>query len=411
MEKEVVEIILSLLFIIGGARLFGLLFERVLKQTAVLGELLFGILIAIILTIVDPGVLGIEHPYSKLGLEYAKHNLEPLLCWLAPFGAIILLFKVGMESDFIELRRAGFHSSLVALIGVAMPFLGGYFLLKDIFHFSQAIAIFAGATLTATSVGITARILSDYGRINKPEGRIILGAAVIDDVLGLIILSLTLGIVGESGNGFWDIGKTCLGIFIFLAATIAFGIKAVPYFLSTLKKLDCENSLFIAIACSVLGISLIAHLIGLAAIVGAFFVGLFLEDREVKEKILPGTKLLYSLFVPFFFVHAGTLFEITALTWSSLALIGTILGIALVGKFASALGAIGSGASKLAVGVGMIPRGEVGLIFISYGLHYQIIDNHLYGVLLAVVILTTVITPPLLELVLKKIVLKNSPLD
>ena len=299
---------------------------------------------------------------------------------------------------------------MIALIGVAVPCVACYFSLIQFFNFSHAAALLAGVTLTATSVAVTMRILDSHDKINSPEGAMILGAAVIDDIVGLIILGfipLLLVVVsatnGTEGNfNYVNICWFIVKIFGFLFIVVLFGHKVVPAGLKIMKRLAPKDIRVIAIIMSCLFISMMAELFGLASIVGAFAVGLFLSDEELKKEVKESIEALYHILVPLFFVYAGTLFDVRAFNFASLTLMGVILAIAIVGKLTCALGAINSNADKLTIGVGMIPRGEVGLIFAQYGQQNGLIDSNVYGVLLGVIIITTIITPPILEFVIKK---------
>ena len=411
MEQEFLKWIPFIIFIAIGAKFFSFIFEKYLKQTPVLGELLFGIVIAIFMKNILPGTLSqYEHPYIATILNDTKEKLPAFLGYLAPYGAIFLLFKAGIESHFEELRKFCMRSTLIALIGVAVPCVTCYFSLIQFFNFSHAAALLAGVTLTATSVAVTMRILDGHDKINSPEGAMILGAAVIDDIVGLIILGfipLLLVVVGATNGteGNFNYVNICwfiVKIFGFLFIVVLFGHKVVPAGLKIMKRLAPKDIRVIAIIMSCLFISMMAELFGLASIVGAFAVGLFLSDEELKKEVKESIEALYHILVPLFFVYAGTLFDVRAFNFASLTLMGVILAIAIVGKLTCALGAINSNADKLTIGVGMIPRGEVGLIFAQYGQQNGLIDSNVYGVLLGVIIITTIITPPILEFVIKK---------
>lgn len=415
MEQEFLKWIPFIIFVVAGAKFFSFIFEKYLKQTPVLGELLFGILMAILMKNILPETLSqYKHPYITTIINDAKENLPEFLKYLAPYGAIFLLFKAGLESHFEELRKFCIRSTLIAFIGVVMPCVICYFSLIHFFNFPPAAALLAGATLTATSVAVTMRILDSHNKINSPEGALILGAAVIDDIIGLLILgfipllvTLTSTVdVANDNFSYANTGWLVIKIFGFLFLVILFGHKVVPVGLKIMKKLAPKDIRVIAIIMCCLFVSMMAEIFGLAPIVGAFAVGLFLSDEELKKEVKESIEALYHILVPLFFVYAGTLFDVKAFNLASLTLIGVILAIAIVGKLACALGAAKSNVNKLIIGVGMIPRGEVGLIFAQYGSQNGLIDSYLYGVLIVVIIMTTIITPPILEFFVKKNSLK-----
>jgi Kef-type K+ transport system membrane component KefB len=373
--SPVAETLLTLVLIIVAARLGGFL-ARKIKQPAVLGELVAGVLLG-------PSLFHLVNEH------------DPVLTFLAEIGVIILLFLVGLESNIHSLLKVGKASSLVAIIGVVAPFAFGYwyFIVNG---YPSTVALFVGATFTATSVGITMRVLSELGKTNSNEGKVILGAAVIDDVLGLIILGIVIGIVS---TGHVDLFSTIrLGVYsvVFLFGSIYIGLKFVPRIYSIIHKLEKQRTFVISTFIFALALSLIANWIGLATIVGSFAAGLILERTEHKEHFEEKMKPVADLFVPVFFVMAGAVMDVHTLF--NLEVIGPILiltGLAIVSKVIAGVGAYGK-ASMLQVGIGMIPRGEVGLIFATYGLTYSIISTQLYSIMVVVIMLTTFVTPPLL---------------
>ena len=378
MEPNLIgEILLKFLIIIISAKIAGWVFHR-FKQSAVLGELIAGMFLgASLFNIITPEV-------------------KEIFTFLAEFGVIILLFEVGLESNIYKLIKVGLASTLVAFVGVILPFFMGFFLFKML-GYSTLISLFVGATLTATSVGVTMRIFSEKNAIDSNEGKVILGAAVIDDVLGLIILSVLAGIVEFGKVSLLNIGKISLFSVLFLAGSIYLGIKIAPYLLKLGRKLEVKRTYAMTAIVFAFGLAYIANWIGLATIVGAFAAGLILETREDKDHIKERIRPLADVFVPIFFVNAGMLMDVKTL--ADTAILGPLLilfFIAVLGKILAGFAALKVKAKKLVIGLGMIPRGEVGIIFAAFGLTNKIIETSLYALLAVVIMLTTFIAPPLL---------------
>ena len=379
MESHLIgQILLKFLIIIVAAKIAGWACHR-FKQSAVLGELIVGMLLGVSLfNIITP-------------------EIREVFTFLAELGVIILLFEVGLESNIYKLLKVGLASSLVAVVGVILPFLFGFLFFKVFLGSTALVALFVGATLTATSVGITMRIFSEKKAINSNEGKVILGAAVIDDVLGLIILSVLAGIVEFGKVSLFNIGKISFLSVLFLAGSIYLGIKIAPLLLKFANKLKIQRTYAITAIVFSFGLAYIADYIGLATIVGAFAAGLILETREDKDKIRDKIKPLSDIFVPIFFVNAGMLMDVKTLANPGLLIpIAILFALAVIGKIAAGVAAIGVKAKKLVIGLGMIPRGEVGIIFATFGLANKIIEPSLYALLVVVIMLTTFVAPPLL---------------
>lgn len=393
-------ILFYLVAILLAAKLIGH-FGVLLGQPAVLGELCAGILLGNLHLLGVDGFQGIA--------------TDPYVDILARIGVVVLLFSVGLESTIRDILNVGFSSLLVALLGVAAPFglgwaVGAWLLPGE----SVYVHAFLGATLCATSVGITARVLQDIGKSRDKEARIILGAAVIDDVLGLIILATVSGIIVAADRGeqldTLSQAKIALEAGGFLVVALILGSFLTPRIFRRAARLRGPGVLLgISLAFCFL-LSYLAGVAGLAPIVGAFAAGLILEsfhfrefgEREIhylEESLLPLTNFL----VPVFFVQMGAQVDIRVFAspealWIALAL--TVAAI--VGKQLCSLGAIGKGINRWAVGFGMIPRGEVGLIFASVGGSLvlrgeKIIDGTTYSAVVIMVLVTTLITPPLLK--------------
>jgi len=395
----IAHLVLALAVILAAAKLGGDVAVR-LKQPAVLGELVAGVVLA------NLDLVGVTWFRSLTG--------DLTLDVLAQLGVLILLFEVGLESTVRDMMKVGVTATLVAVLGVITPFALGWgvgaLLLPG--HSAYAHA-FLGATLTATSVGITARVLKDLGKAQLPEARVILGAAVIDDVLGLVILAVVAGVIESAETGA-ALSVAATGVVVAKAALFLFGALAIgvvlsPRLFAAAARLRGRGVLLATalIACFVL--ASLAAAIGLAAIVGAYAAGLILEDVHWQEFARRGEQRLEDLvrpiaefLVPVFFVLMGMRVELRAFAHSGIAGLVLLLTLAAIaGKQACALGALGGRLDRLSIGIGMIPRGEVGLIFASIGMTLtlhgeQIVDVGIYSAVVIMVIVTTLVTPPAL---------------
>lgn len=394
------SLLLALVVLLPSAKLAGMAAER-LGQPAVLGELLAGMLL---------GNLGLVGFY---GLDYL--NTDAALEILASLGVILLLFEVGLDSSLADLMKVGLSSLLVAVVGVALPFglgwLVGALMLPEHTFYVHA---FIGATLCATSVGITARVLKDIRKIGSPEAKIILGAAVIDDILGLVVLAIITGIIQGAGGGLelslgsvlWLVAK----VVIFLAGSLLVGVLLVPRFFHQAAKARMKGMLFSLSLAFCFLLSYLATLIDLASIVGAFAAGLILErvpfEDYLREGELSPEAMLHPLsafLVPLFFMQMGVKIDLGSLfSPEVLGLALALTVVAILGKQACGLGAVERGLNRLSIGIGMVPRGEVGLIFAGVGLTLsvggeRIIDEAVFAAILTMVMITTVMTPPLLQ--------------
>jgi Kef-type K+ transport system membrane component KefB len=300
------------------------------------------------------------------------------------------------------LLRVGSSAAIVALLGVAVPFALGYGVAATL-HFTPLQAIFIGATLTATSVAISARVLSDLGRLQSREGNIILGAAVLDDILGLVILSVMVGLA-ESGTVSWlTIAQTAGLAIFFLAAAMAFGNRYATLFSKLVNRLNTRGALVISALTFALLLGYVAEEVRVAPLVGAFAAGLILARTEHQGLIEERLKPITDVFVPIFFVLVGVAVNLTHLNpfnpenQSVLLLAGGLTLVGIIGKLMSAWGVLDRSVNRWVVGVGMVPRGEVGLIFAGVGLGAHIITDGQYGAILIVVALTTFFSPIFLK--------------
>jgi Kef-type K+ transport system membrane component KefB len=381
-----------------AAKAGGLLAEH-WRQPPVLGELLVGVVLGNILLPLAGGTV-------------ATLRTDPTLLFLAQIGVLILLFDVGLEADLRALARVGPSSLLVALIGVVVPVAFGWGAAAWLMPDSPPLArVFVGATLAATSVGITARVLKDLGVTQSREGQIVLGAAIVDDILGLMLLAVLGGMVGASGGAGGGLSAFAV-VWILARAVLFLGITAVlgHLFSGRIVQLAARTGhpetmlVFGLAACFALAYA--AELIGLADIIGAFAAGLLLDPygRGVRTREQDATlaELLHplsSLFVPLFFVLMGAQVQIgtlTSLTTLVFAVVLTLCGI--VGKLACGLGVVASGVNRLAVAIGMVPRGEVGLVFAGIGTTLMlegrsILSEALFTAVVLMVLVTTLAAP------------------
>jgi Kef-type K+ transport system membrane component KefB len=399
-RDPIATLILSLALILVAAKVGGH-FAVLVGQPPVLGELVIGV------------VLGNLTLAGFSGLDYLK--TDAAIDILSRLGVVLLLFQVGLESTVAQMLRVGLSSLLVATLGVIGPFVLGWgvgaWLLPGASIYAH---IFLGATLTATSVGITARVLKDLGQSQSDEARIILGAAVIDDVQGLVILAVVTGIIAAANSGavlsYGAIGLVVAKASLFLFGALALGIYMSPRLFSLASKLQASGVLLAVGLAFCFVLAWLANVIGLAPIVGAFAAGLVLEDLHYRDFVDRGEHTLdqllepiASFLVPVFFVVMGVRTDLHAFAKPGvLGLAGALTVAAIIGKQLCAFGIVGRGIDRLSVGVGMIPRGEVGLIFANIGLTLMVagrpvIDNSVFSAVVVMVITTTVITPPALK--------------
>lgn len=383
------------------AKLAGEIFER-LHQPAVLGELCAGIVLGNLV------ILGFTRT------ETLKTN--ETIAALAELGVIILLFEVGLESDLGEMLEVGWSSLLVAVLGVMGPFVLGWGVSAYFMpHEPRLVHIFIGAILCATSVGITARVFKDLGKLGTREARIILGAAVLDDVLGLLVLAVVVGAVKARATGatlsVFDVVVIALKSVVFLIASIAIGQLIMPRLLRGAGRLETRGVLLTLAISFCLILAWAATKVGLAPIVGAFAAGLILDEvhyhptggryeRDLHDLLQPVSTVL----VPIFFVFMGL--KVDFRLFIRLDILGLAIALtlaAIIGKQLCALGVVEKGVNRLAVGLGMIPRGEVGLIFAGIGASLilpsetgvgtPVISSAIFGAVVIMVIITTLITP------------------
>jgi len=320
---------------------------------------------------------------------------------------IVLLFEVGLETRVADLMKVGASSLAVAVIGVITPmgmgFLIGEWMLPQM---SRSAHLFLGATLAATSVGITARVLKDLGRLQQREARIILGAAVLDDVLGLIILAVVSGIVTAGHITVFEVVRITLVSILFLGGAVLVGPRLLARVVPWLARVRVHGMKLITALTLCFLMAWLADRLGLAPIVGAFAAGLLLEEWMVEpfgstDSLHAMMSPLATVFVPVFFVLMGFQVHLESFAdLSVLALAAAITAAAVVGKQACSLGVLERGLDRISVGAGMVPRGEVGLIFAGIGRALGVVDDALFSATVIMVIVTTFVTPPALKMTL-----------
>jgi len=363
-----------------GAKLLGELCER-LGQPAVLGELLAGVLLG-------PSMLGLV-------------PLSAGILLIAEVGVLLLLFEVGLETDLEELLRVGGPAMAVAVVGMALPFAGGYLLTRAA-GFPTLTAIFVGAALTATSIGISSRVLSDLGLLASREGQIILGAAVADDILGLVVLAVVSQIAASGSVSAWQAGKSALLSFGFLLVAIVAGLPLGRLLVRGVARANVRGILVAVSVAFALLAALGAQAAGSAAIVGAFAAGLVLARTNRSDDIRNAVRPTVDVFAPIFFVAIGAQVDVRYLNPAdasnrpALLLALGLIVVGSLGKFAAGWAAWGR-VRRSFIGAGMIPRGEVGLIFAQIGKQNGALPEPAFVAVVVAVFATTFLTPPLLK--------------
>ena len=379
---------LHLLIILLSARLFAEIAVR-LKAPSVIGELAAGI-------ILGPSLLGILEPNEFIRL-------------LAEIGIILLLFSVGLETDVRRLVNAGRQSTIVALFGFFVPLLLGFSVAYYLFELSLIVSLFIGGTLTATSIGITIRVLSDLNRHKESEGQIVLGAAVLDDVMGVVLLALLYEFSTGGGINVFNASR----VLIFVTVFFVLAPVAAKFISLVIKKADEINYVPGLIPTTIVSLVLffawLAHAVGAPELLGGFAAGLALSRRfflpfgialhmdpifakRIEIRMLP----IIQLFTPIFFVMVGLSLNLRDIDWSSpfiWSFSSVFFVIAVLGKFAGTLLLKESWPMRIIIGLAMVPRGEVGLIFAELGYIAGIFNNEVHAAMVIVIALTTLLTP------------------
>ncbi len=414
-EDPVTPLLLGLSILLLAAKIGGDCMVR-LRQPAVLGELLVGVILGNLALV---GFHGLEYlRLAEVGGESpaSAQVVATTLDMLARVGVILLLFEVGLESNIHDMLKVGWSALLVAVLGVAAPFalgyLVGHWMLPEHGH---NVHLFLGATLCATSVGITARVLKDLGKSDTEVAKIVLGAAVIDDILGLIVLAVVQSMIQQGSASPSDIAWITGKAVGFLVVAVVAGRIISPQLFLIASRLKVQGMLMLTglIFCFVL--AWCSSLMGLAPIVGAFAAGMIVDESHYKrhwaddswtlnEWVLP----VSNLFVPIFFVLMGFRVDLKSFMDPHVLLLALgLTGAAIVGKQVCALGVLRRGSDRLSVGIGMIPRGEVGLIFAAIGHQLRIqgepvISDNVFSAIIVMIMVTTLITPPLLSWSLRR---------
>jgi Kef-type K+ transport system membrane component KefB len=359
--------------------------SRKLGQPSVFGKLIVGL-------VLGPAALGWISPV-------------PLLNELAEIGVILLMFLAGLETDVAQFRQGALGSTWVAIGGVVLPFLFGWGA-ATLYGHTGATALFIGVLLVATSVSISVQTLRELHRLRSREGVTILGAAVIDDVLGIIVLSVVLGLAapGAGGAGAAGIAALLLKMFIFFGAASLVGMYILPFLFKFFGKMEVTATRLALGICVALGFAYAAELFGIAGIVGAYLAGLMIAVTPATDKQMVHDleQTAFAFVVPFFFVSVGLRADLSDFSLSTIEFITVLTVLAvlskLVGCGAGALLARFNLRSSLGIGCGMVARGEVGLIVAAIGLDRGLIGNELFTAMVVLVLVTTLITPPLLKL-------------
>jgi Kef-type K+ transport system membrane component KefB len=390
---EVGHFFFIFIVVLLSAKLMGELFERI-GQPAVLGELVAGV-------IVGASVLGLV-PVDPTDPYGAMVHV------LAEVGVAILLFEIGLETDLREMFHVGSSALTVAVVGIVLPFLFGYLFWHYYAGGASLTAIFIGATLTATSVGITARVLTDLGKINSAEARIIIGAAVIDDILGLLILAVVEGLASTGTISVVGVVKLFALAVGFLAVAMAIGLYTARWIFELVNRMRVRGVLVTFALVFALMLAFFADRVGLAPIVGAFAAGLILSRTNQFDTIVEQIKPVADVFTPIFFVSIGAAVDVSILDPRvpenhEILLVGAgLFVIAVIGKVAAGYSVMRRKINKLVIGVGMVPRGEVGLIFAQLGLLGGILTQDVFSAVLIMVMATTLVTPPVLKLLFER---------
>jgi Kef-type K+ transport system membrane component KefB len=371
-----------LVIVFAAAKVLGAIAQR-FGQPAVLGELIAGVL-------VGKSVIGLVEP------EQETFHV------LAEIGVVILLFEIGLETDLRRLITLGGPAALVAIVGVVLPFAMGYGVCLGL-GLEQGVRVVAGASLTATSIGITARVLSDLGRLHDIESQIILGAAVLDDILGLIILAVVEGLAAGKPVTLGDVLLITGLAFGFLIAALLIGRLLVPGLFRLLHGSRMAGTMTMVAVMLAFGMAWLANHAGSALIIGSFAAGLLLSGTEHAEEVERGVAHLGHFFVPLFFVGVGAAVDIRALNpldpanRPNVLLGGLLIVVAVLGKFLAGYAPFWIRVRKSVIGVGMVPRGEVGLIFAQKGLNTKQLTAGQFSAITVMVMVTTFLAPPLLK--------------
>ncbi|MGB3308697.1 MAG: cation:proton antiporter [Nodosilinea sp.] len=415
------SVLLSLIVVYLAAKIGGELCARI-NLPAVLGELVGGVLVGVsamhLIVFPEGGgevpsllmkLVGMTAGLSPEGLFKVFQGESEVVSVLAELGVIILLFEIGLESDLKELIRVGPQAAMVAVVGVVAPFAAGTVGLIALFGIDTIPAVFAGAALTATSIGITAKVLAEMQQLSSKEGQIIIGAAVLDDVLGIIVLAVVASLAKTGEIEILNVVYLIAGAATFLVGSILVGRLLSPYFVMVVNQMRTRGQVITSSLIFAFVLSYIAAAIQLEAILGAFAAGLILAEtskhKELEEQISP----IADMLVPIFFITVGARTDLSVLNplepanRAGLVIASFLVVVAIVGKVIAGFVIVGQpNINRLAVGVGMIPRGEVGLVFAGVGAASGVLTESLEAAIIVMVIFTTFLAPPLLRVVFKE---------
>ncbi|WP_223805563.1 cation:proton antiporter [Pseudanabaena sp. UWO310] len=432
-EAENAPIILSgvllTLVIIYFASKVGSEIAKRLDLPPVLGELVAGVLVGVSalrlvifpeggLTAADSLVMSALqalNPLTPAAIERIFISQSEVISVLAELGVIILLFEIGLESDLRQLKEVGVQAIVVAFVGVAVPFAAGTAGLMYFFHVAAIPAIFAGAALTATSIGITSKVLAELGQLKSKEGQIIVGAAVIDDVLGIIVLAVVASLAKTGEVDIQKVSILLVSAIAFLFGSVLLGGFFNKTFITIVDKLKTRGNIVIPAFIFAYFMAFLGNAIHLEAILGAFAAGLVLDETDARNELDELIKPVADLLVPIFFVTVGARADLSVLNpmipenRSGLLIAIFLLLVAIAGKIVTGWVVFGQeNINRLAIGIGMVPRGEVGLVFAGIGTASGAINKPLEVAIIIMVILTTFLAPPFLRIAFGKTAQNNA---
>jgi len=414
-------VLLSLVVIYFASKVGGEL-SNWLGFPPVLGELVGGVIVGLsalhLLVFAEGGAYGSESAIMNFlqltaglspdAVEVTFKAQSEVISILSELGVIILLFEVGLQCNLKELLAAGIQATIVACVGVAVPFAAGTFGLMAFFGVPAIPAIFAGAALTATSIGITSKVLAELGQLQSKEGQIIVGAAVIDDVLGIIVLAVVASLAKTGEVDISNVIYLIISSTVFLVGAILLGKFFNTSFVAIADKIKTRGQLVIPALIFAFILSYIGAAIHLEAILGAFAAGLIFDETDKRKELEKQMEPIADVAVPIFFVCVGAKTNLGVLNPAvpanreGLIIAIFLIVVAILGKVVTGAAVWGQGnINRLAIGVGMIPRGEVGLVFAGVGSASGVISPPLEAAIIMMVILTTFIAPPLLRIVFK----------
>jgi Kef-type K+ transport system membrane component KefB len=421
-EAEDAPVVLSgvllTLVVIYLASKLGAEAARRLDFPPVLGELVAGVIVGVSalhlvifpegdLAATDSVVMAVLQRLNDLSpdaLTRIFNSESEVISVLAEIGVIILLFEIGLESDLRQLKEVGIQATVVACVGVVVPFVAGTAGLMAIFHVAAIPAIFAGAALTATSIGITSKVLAELGQLKSKEGQIIVGAAVIDDVLGIIVLAVVASLAKTGEIDVLNVIYLIISSTAFLVGAILLGGVFNKTFVSLVNQLKTRGNVVIPAFTFAFFMAFLGNAIHLEAILGAFAAGLVLDETDARSELDELIKPIADLLVPIFFVTVGARADLRVLNpaipenRAGLLIAVFLILVAIIGKVVTGWAVFGQpGINRWAIGVGMVPRGEVGLVFAGIGSASGVIDKPLEVSIIIMVILTTFLAPPFLR--------------